>query len=103
MAVVRYRADDTTPPQKAEYDDPQKRIRWSVQGVRRIANKRAQRRVEPADVIAWSCLCQRRIKTRPAWRRKSRPLDCDVTDMRTAPAGAVLISAACLAVGISCR
>jgi hypothetical protein len=26
-----------------------------------------------------------------------------VTDMRTAPAGAVLISAACLAVGISCR
>ena len=48
-------------------------------------------------------LCQRRIKTRPAWQRKNRPLDCDVTDMRTAPAGAVLISAACLAVGISCR
>ena len=47
--------------------------------------------------------CQRRIKTRPAWRRKNQPLDCDVTDMRTAPAGAVLISAACLAVGISCR
>ena len=34
---------------------------------------------------------------------KSQPLGCDVTDMRTAPAGAVLISAACLAVGISCR
>jgi len=56
MAVVRYRAEIRRPPKKAEYGDPQKRIRWSVQGVRRIANKRAQRRVEPAEVIAWSRL-----------------------------------------------
>jgi len=30
-------------------------IRWSVQEVRRIANKLAQRRIQPAYVIAWSC------------------------------------------------
>ena len=30
-------------------------IRWSIQEVRRIANKLAQRRIQPAYVIAWSC------------------------------------------------
>jgi hypothetical protein len=29
-------------------------IRWSVQEIRRIAIKLAQRRIEPAHVIAWS-------------------------------------------------
>jgi hypothetical protein len=29
-------------------------IRWSVQEIRRIATKLAQRRLEPAHVIAWS-------------------------------------------------
>jgi hypothetical protein len=30
-------------------------IRWSIQEVRRIANKLAQRRIQPAYIIAWSC------------------------------------------------
>ena len=30
-------------------------IRWSIQEVRRIANKLAQRRIKPAYIIAWSC------------------------------------------------
>jgi hypothetical protein len=29
-------------------------IRWSVQEIRRIAVRLAQRRIEPAHVIAWS-------------------------------------------------
>ncbi|KAB1108024.1 hypothetical protein F4V89_29750 [Neorhizobium galegae] len=30
-------------------------IRWSIQEVRRIATRLAQRRINPAYVIAWSC------------------------------------------------
>jgi hypothetical protein len=29
-------------------------IRWSVQEIRRIATKLAQRRIQPAHIIAWS-------------------------------------------------
>ena len=29
-------------------------VRWSVQEVRRIAVRLAQRRIEPAHIIAWS-------------------------------------------------
>jgi len=29
-------------------------IRWSVQEIRRIANRLAQQQIEPAKVIAWS-------------------------------------------------
>jgi hypothetical protein len=29
-------------------------VRWSVQEIRRLANRLAQRRIEPAFVIAWS-------------------------------------------------
>jgi hypothetical protein len=29
-------------------------VRWSVQEIRRIATRLAQRRIEPARVIAWS-------------------------------------------------
>jgi len=29
-------------------------IRWSIQEIRRIAIKLAQRRIQPAHVIAWS-------------------------------------------------
>jgi hypothetical protein len=29
-------------------------IRWSIQEIRRIAMKLAQRRIQPAHVIAWS-------------------------------------------------
>jgi len=30
-------------------------IRWSIQEVRRIAIRLAQRRIQPAHIIAWSC------------------------------------------------
>jgi hypothetical protein len=30
-------------------------IRWSVQEIRRVAVRLAQRRIQPAQVIAWSC------------------------------------------------
>jgi hypothetical protein len=33
-------------------------VRWSMQEIRRVANRLAQRHIEPAFVIAWS-----------AWRR----------------------------------
>ena len=36
--------------------------------------------------------CQRRSKSRPAWRSKSRPLEACADDMRRAPIGALLIS-----------
>jgi hypothetical protein len=29
-------------------------IRWSVQEIRRIANRLAQRQIQPAHIIAWS-------------------------------------------------
>jgi hypothetical protein len=29
-------------------------IRWSVQEIRRVATKLAQRRIQPAHIIAWS-------------------------------------------------
>jgi hypothetical protein len=29
-------------------------IRWSVQEIRRIATRLAQRRIQPAHIIAWS-------------------------------------------------
>jgi hypothetical protein len=30
-------------------------IRWSIQEIRRIAIRLAQRRIDPAHIIAWSC------------------------------------------------
>ncbi|MBW4331268.1 hypothetical protein KY084_10335, partial [Stakelama sp. CBK3Z-3] len=42
-------------PKKTEDARHQELIRWSVQEVRRIAVKLAQRRIEPACIIAWSC------------------------------------------------
>src|SRR3954462_34455 len=43
-------------PKKPPGDDPQKPplIRWSVQEIRRVAARLAQRRIQPAAVIAWS-------------------------------------------------
>jgi hypothetical protein len=29
-------------------------IRWSIQEIRRIAQRLAQKRIQPADIIAWS-------------------------------------------------
>jgi len=43
-----------TPKKQADAHDPPL-IRWSIQEVRRIANKLAQRRIRPAHIIAWSC------------------------------------------------
>ena len=49
--VSRQRRDA---PKKTEDADHQDLIRWSIQEVRRIANKLAQRRIQPAYIIAWS-------------------------------------------------
>ena len=50
MAVIRYRANDVT-PQKTGDADHRDLIRWSIQEVRRIANRLAQRRIQPAYII----------------------------------------------------
>jgi len=50
--VSRQRRDA---PQKTEDGSHQDLIRWSIQEVRRIANKLARRRILPAHIIAWSC------------------------------------------------
>ncbi|WP_439896130.1 IS701 family transposase [Rhizobium aegyptiacum] len=42
-------------PKKTADTDRQDLIRWSIQEVRRIATRLAQRRINPAYVIAWSC------------------------------------------------
>ena len=47
--VSRQRRDA---PKKTEDADYQDLIRWSIQEVRRIANKLAERRIEPAYIIA---------------------------------------------------
>jgi hypothetical protein len=43
-----------------EQFDPEDRdlVRWSVQGIRRVATRLQQRRIEPAVVIAWSAWCR---------------------------------------------
>src|SRR6476469_1741771 len=47
-------------PKKQPDDDPQEPplICWSVQEIRRVVTRLAQRRIQPAAVIAWS-LCRR--------------------------------------------
>ena len=35
-------------------DDADRLIRWSIQEIRRIAQRLAQKRIQPADIIAWS-------------------------------------------------
>jgi SRSO17 transposase len=42
-------------PKKTENQDHPDLIRWSIQEVRRIAIRLAQRRIQPAYIIAWSC------------------------------------------------
>ena len=58
-ARVRHDGDDL--PQRKRGDAPKKDahdnpalIRWSIQEVRRIAVRLAQRRIAPANIIAWS-------------------------------------------------
>jgi DDE superfamily endonuclease len=55
----RYGAAPTTcRPQKLSRGGAAALVRWSVQDIRRVATRLAQRQIEPAPVIAWS-----------AWRR----------------------------------
>ena len=57
MAAIRRRANATTPQKtlgRAVNGISPLLIRWSVQEIRRIATRLAQRRIEPAHVIAWS-------------------------------------------------
>jgi hypothetical protein len=56
MAVIRHRAN-VTPPKKNDAPSAAKTsflIRWSIQEIRRIVIKLAQRRIQPAHIIAWS-------------------------------------------------
>jgi hypothetical protein len=48
-------------------------VRWSMQEIRRVAGRLAQRRIEPAFVIAWS-----------AWRRCHQALARDAHLKRNA-------------------
>ena len=55
MAVIRHHAN-AVPPKKTHCAADQQAIliRWSIQEIRRIAMKLAQRRIQPAHIIAWS-------------------------------------------------
>ena len=56
MAVIRHRANTRRPQKEAQRLEPPEPplIRWSIQEIRRIAIRLAQRRIQPAHVIAWS-------------------------------------------------
>jgi hypothetical protein len=58
---ARLRDDGRDPSQSEPFTAPKKNaptatalIRWSVQEIRRIAVRLAQRRIDPAYIIAWS-------------------------------------------------
>ena len=56
LAAIRHQANAPTPPKipiRLARKQPDL-IRWSVQELRRIAMRLAQRRIQPAYVIAWS-------------------------------------------------
>jgi hypothetical protein len=54
LAVFRHRANAAPPPKRPDpaHPDAPDLIRWSVQAIRRIAVRLAQRRIRPARVIA---------------------------------------------------
>ena len=55
MAAVRHHAHQLPPPKtKTRGSSERTLIRWSVQEIRRVAMRLAQRRIRPAHVIAWS-------------------------------------------------
>jgi SRSO17 transposase len=54
MAAVRHHANRCRPQKDEPSASERELIRWSVQEIRRIAMKLAQRRIRPAHVIAWS-------------------------------------------------
>ena len=55
MTIIRHQAN-AAPLKKNNASSPDQTflIRWSIQEIRRIAIKLAQRRIQPANVIAWS-------------------------------------------------
>ena len=54
MAAVRQRANSLPPPKREAGPSGRGLIGWSVQEIRRVAMRLAQRRIEPAHVVAWS-------------------------------------------------
>jgi hypothetical protein len=56
LATIRHRANRGRKKiSRQQYQSESKAlVRWSVQEIRRIATRLAQRRIEPARVIAWS-------------------------------------------------
>jgi SRSO17 transposase len=57
MTAIRQRANTATPQKNTRQDEEAVSpalIRWSIQDIRRIAVRLAQRRIQPAHIIAWS-------------------------------------------------
>ena len=56
LATIRHHANQPAPQKKPPTPAPTTPtlIRWSVQEIRRVAIRLAQRRIHPAHVIAWS-------------------------------------------------
>jgi hypothetical protein len=56
MAIIRHRTNPATPQKhcaEQQHLTPSL-IRWYIEEIRRIAVRPAQRRIQPAHVIAWS-------------------------------------------------
>ena len=79
MATIRHRANPTTPPKNGASDDQTAPalIRWSVQEIRRIATHLAQRRIQPAHIIAWSLFGDDPIKQSPDKPISIRNCNCN--------------------------
>jgi hypothetical protein len=61
MAAIQHQANKPPPKKQVERNAKTSNlIRWSIQEIRRIAQRLARKRIQPADVIAWSL-----------WRRSS--------------------------------
>ena len=54
LMVIRHKADPHLTPKKTTDRTAQTMVRWSLQEIRRVAGRLAQRQIEPAFVIAWS-------------------------------------------------
>ena len=55
MAAIQHQANGPTPKKtKSTNAKTSDLIRWSIQEIRRIAQRLAQKRINPAYVIAWS-------------------------------------------------
>jgi hypothetical protein len=56
MAAIQHQANKPTPKKTKSSATPRHPISsvWSIQEIRRIAQRLARKRMQPADVIAWS-------------------------------------------------